>query len=125
MSGREEEGASVCAPPAPMLNSMRSAPGLALAARIACRKESRPSGGEVRSRGVVTTNVAGTTRSSSTSTDNRGRGCRRRDDAAVLLRGENREENHMIRLHRGGGLRYIGGAGLSARRPGAGAVQGR
>ena len=40
--GSAESGAIVCNPPPPMLKPTVSAPGLALASRIACRNEPAP-----------------------------------------------------------------------------------
>src|SRR4051812_44200674 len=98
-----------------------SAPGLALASRIACRSEPAP-----LSSVLATVKTAGTHRSSSPSSRGRNRGGwaagrgRLRDRRAA--RGRSQEETRMGDLHCGSGLRYNGDDITGARRPYARAV---
>src|SRR5262249_20436627 len=87
---------------------IESAPGVALASRMAGRSEPAPP-----SPVLVTVKTAGAVRSSSPSTRGRkgGRGRTRRLRAGVrrVARGRSQEGARMVSLHCVGGLRYNGG----------------
>src|SRR2546429_447674 len=83
---------------------MVSALGATLASMIACRSDSMPLSCPRMSVVVLTVKVAGTQRSSSISSAGRKRFAGRRLGETVRLRSH--EENHMLHLLSGAGLRY-------------------
>src|SRR5262249_5588999 len=87
MAGRAEFRAIFLTPPPPMLNSIRSAPGLALALVMAQRREPSPASWVLR-----TVKVLSSSRASRTSMLGRLReGVRRTRGVRVCLRQEKRE----------------------------------
>src|SRR5207247_1331599 len=108
-------------PVKPEAKATVSAPGLVLAAAMAARSEPAP----LSSR-LVTLNVLGTVRSSSTSRrgTKEGRGVER--ETGTRRGRQNRVQNNMIRsLAEKAGLRYNERTVVRARRPGARALSGR
>src|SRR5262245_19518707 len=128
MVGRTDVGAMVRTPAPGTLKAIRSAPGLALASRIACLNDPAPPSAVLV---TVKVAVAGTARSSSRS--RRGGGALRqarfpRRGAAGWLEGRDSREkfqeggNMRCVLHARGGLRRGAEDGLSARAPFTGDV---